>query len=54
MSRRVAPNHQRLLDHIVPDRVHVLAHGRIIRSGGADLARALEAQGYAQVIAEAA
>jgi Fe-S cluster assembly ATP-binding protein len=53
-SALVITHHQRLLDHIVPDRVHVLAHGRIIRSGGADLARALEAQGYAQVIAEAA
>ena len=53
-SALVITHHQRLLDHIVPDRVHVLAHGRIIRSGGPDLARALEAQGYAQVIAEAA
>jgi Fe-S cluster assembly ATP-binding protein len=53
-SALVITHHQRLLDHIVPDRVHVLAHGRIVRSGGADLARALEAQGYAQVIAEAA
>jgi Fe-S cluster assembly ATP-binding protein len=53
-SALVITHHQRLLDHIVPDRVHVLAQGRIIRSGGADLARALEAQGYAQVIAEAA
>lgn len=53
-SALVITHHQRLLDHIVPDRVHVLAHGRIVRSGGPDLARALEAQGYAQVIAEAA
>ncbi len=53
-SALVITHHQRLLDHIVPDAVHVLAHGRIVRSGGADLARALEAQGYAQVIAEAA
>ncbi len=53
-SALVITHHQRLLDHIVPDRVHVLAHGRIIRSGGPELARALEAQGYAQVIAEAA
>jgi Fe-S cluster assembly ATP-binding protein len=34
--------------------VHVLAHGRIVRSGGPDLARALENQGYANIIAEAA
>jgi Fe-S cluster assembly ATP-binding protein len=53
-SALVITHHQRLLDHIVPDRVHVLAQGRIVRSGGADLARELEAQGYAQVIAEAA
>jgi Fe-S cluster assembly ATP-binding protein len=53
-SALVITHHQRLLDHIVPDHVHVLAHGRIVRSGGADLARVLEAQGYAQVIAEAA
>jgi Fe-S cluster assembly ATP-binding protein len=53
-SALVITHHQRLLDHIVPDRVHVLAHGRILRSGGPELARALEAQGYAQVIAEAA
>ncbi len=53
-SALVITHHQRLLDHIVPDAVHVLAHGRIVRSGGAELARALEADGYAQVIAEAA
>ncbi len=53
-SALVITHHQRLLDHIVPDVVHVLAHGRILRSGGPELARALEAQGYAQVIAEAA
>jgi Fe-S cluster assembly ATP-binding protein len=53
-SALVITHHARLLDNIVPDRVHVLAHGRIVRSGGPELARALEAQGYAQVIAEAA
>jgi Fe-S cluster assembly ATP-binding protein len=53
-SALVITHHQRLLDHIVPDAVHVLAHGRIVRSGGASLAHALEARGYAQVIAEAA
>jgi len=47
-------HYQRLLDHIVPDRVHVLAHGRIIRSGGPELALELEANGYAQIVAEAA
>jgi Fe-S cluster assembly ATP-binding protein len=53
-SALVITHHARLLDNIVPDRVHVLAHGRIVRSGGPELARALEAQGYAHVIAEAA
>ena len=53
-SALVITHHQRLLDHIVPDAVHVLLHGRIVRSGGPELARALEAEGYAQVIAEAA
>jgi Fe-S cluster assembly ATP-binding protein len=53
-SALVITHHQRLLDHIVPDAVHVLAHGRIVRSGGPELAHALEARGYAQVIAEAA
>lgn len=53
-SALIITHHQRLLDHVVPDRVHVLAGGRIVRSGGADLARALEAQGYAQVLAGAA
>ncbi|MCW3476457.1 Fe-S cluster assembly ATPase SufC [Limobrevibacterium gyesilva] len=50
----VITHYQRLLDHIVPDRVHVLADGRIIRSGGPELAHALEAGGYASMIAEAA
>ncbi|MBV9756191.1 MAG: Fe-S cluster assembly ATPase SufC [Alphaproteobacteria bacterium] len=53
-SALIITHYQRLLDYIVPDRVHVLAEGRIVRSGGPDLARQLEAQGYAAVIAEAA
>ena len=40
-------HHQRLLDHLVPDRVHVLAGGQIVRSGGSNLAVELEAHGYA-------
>ena len=39
-------HYQRLLDYIVPDFVHVLAKGRIVKSGGADLALELEAKGY--------
>ena len=40
-------HYQRLLEYVVPDHVHVLAGGRIVRSGGSDLARELEATGYA-------
>ena len=53
-SALVITHYQRLLDHIVPDRVHVLAAGRIVRSGGPELARALEESGYAGIAAEAA
>jgi Fe-S cluster assembly ATP-binding protein len=53
-SALVITHHQRLLDHIVPDRVHVLTGGRIVRSGGPELARELEAHGYAGLDAEVA
>ncbi len=53
-SALVITHHQRLLDHLVPDQVHVLAHGRIVRSGGPELAKELEKSGYASLIAEAA
>jgi Fe-S cluster assembly ATP-binding protein len=43
----IITHYQRLLEHIVPDRVHVLANGRIVRSGGPELAHELEARGYA-------
>ncbi|MEM8695769.1 MAG: Fe-S cluster assembly ATPase SufC [Pseudomonadota bacterium] len=46
-------HYQRLLDVVKPDYVHVLADGRIVRTGGADLAHQLEEQGY-EAIAEAA
>jgi Fe-S cluster assembly ATP-binding protein len=42
----VITHYQRLLDYIKPDRVHVLAGGRIVASGGPELAHELEAQGY--------
>jgi Fe-S cluster assembly ATP-binding protein len=45
-SALVITHYQRLLDHIVPDRVHVLSSGRIVRSGGPELALELEAHGY--------
>ena len=44
----VITHYQRLLDYIVPDHVHVLAHGRIVRSGGKELALELEQRGYAE------
>ncbi len=53
-SALVITHHQRLLDHLVPNRVHVLLHGRIVRSGGPELAKELEKRGYAELIAEAA
>jgi len=45
----VITHYQRLLDYIVPDRVHVLTNGRIAKSGAADLALELEAHGYENV-----
>ncbi len=42
----IITHYQRLLNHIVPDYVHVLAEGRIVRSGGKDLAEELEREGY--------
>jgi Fe-S cluster assembly ATP-binding protein len=44
----VITHYQRLLDYIVPDVVHVLSRGRIVRTGGKELALELEARGYAQ------
>jgi Fe-S cluster assembly ATP-binding protein len=53
-SALVITHHQRLLDHLVPNRVHVLAGGRIVRSGGPELARELEQSGYGAMLTEAA
>ena len=50
----VITHYQRLLDYIVPDTVHVLYKGQIIKSGGKELAHYLEANGYADITAEAA
>ncbi|MBP0464980.1 Fe-S cluster assembly ATPase SufC [Roseomonas sp. PWR1] len=52
-SALVITHYQRLLDYIVPDRVHVLMGGRIVKSGGPELAKELEAQGYGAVQAAA-
>ena len=50
----VITHYQRLLDYIVPDHVHVLAKGRIVKSGGKELAHELEASGYAEFLEDAA
>jgi Fe-S cluster assembly ATP-binding protein len=50
----VITHYQRLLNYIVPDVVHVLSKGRVVRSGGKELALELEAKGYAQYQDEAA
>ena len=50
----VITHYQRLLDHIKPDKVHVLANGKIIKTGGPELAHRLEAEGYDGVLGEAA
>ncbi|MFN6999045.1 Fe-S cluster assembly ATPase SufC [Elioraea tepidiphila] len=49
----VITHYQRLLEYIVPDRVHVLLDGRIVRSGGPDLALELEEKGYGELQAAA-
>jgi Fe-S cluster assembly ATP-binding protein len=50
----VITHYQRLLDYIVPDRIHVLAKGRIVAEGGKELALELEAKGYDQFVKEPA
>jgi Fe-S cluster assembly ATP-binding protein len=49
----VVTHYQRLLDYIVPDYVHVLANGRIVKTGGKELALELEEKGYAWLEEEA-
>lgn len=53
-SMLVITHYQRLLNYIVPDRVHVLAGGRIVAEGGKELAQELEAKGYAGLVKDAA
>jgi len=50
----VVTHYQRLLNYIVPDRVHVLSEGRIVKSGGKDLALELEEKGYGWIEADGA
>ena len=53
-SMLVITHYQRLLNYIVPDRVHVLSDGRVARSGGPELALELEQSGYAEFGGKAA
>ena len=50
----VITHYQRLLDHIIPDTVHVMSAGRIVKSGGKELALELEKNGYADYVTKAA
>jgi len=50
----VITHYQRLLDHIAPDVVHIMADGRIIKTGGPELALEIENNGYADILAEVA
>jgi len=50
----VITHYQRLLDHIIPDVVHVLSGGRIVKTGGKELALELEKNGYADYAEKAA
>ncbi|MEL7104699.1 MAG: Fe-S cluster assembly ATPase SufC [Pseudomonadota bacterium] len=50
----VITHYQRLLDHIKPDVVHIMADGRIVKTGGPDLALEVENNGYADILAEVA
>ena len=54
MGALVITHYQRILDYITPDHVHVFVNGRIVKSGGAELAKELEANGYDPFIPEAA
>ncbi|MEY3003010.1 MAG: hypothetical protein RLZZ491_186 [Pseudomonadota bacterium] len=50
----VITHYQRLLDHIAPDVVHIMAHGRIVKTGGPELALEVEKNGYADILSEVA
>jgi len=49
----VITHYQRLLDYVVPDHVHILVGGRVVASGGKELAQQLEAEGYARYLSAA-
>ncbi len=50
----VITHYQRLLDHIAPDVVHIMADGKIVKTGGPELALEVEANGYSDILAEVA
>ena len=50
----VIPHYQRLLDHIKPDVVHIMANGKIVKSGGPGLALEVENNGYSEILSEVA
>ena len=50
----VITHYQRLLDHIKPDVVHIMANGRIVKTGGAELALEVEKNGYSEILSEVA
>lgn len=49
-AQLVITHYQRLLNHIIPDVVHVMADGKIVKSGGKELALELEANGYEAIL----
>ncbi|MDG6094853.1 Fe-S cluster assembly ATPase SufC [Acetobacter sp. AN02] len=53
-SALVITHHKRLLDYLSPDRIHVMANGRIVHSGGPELAEKIDQEGYAAFLADAA
>jgi Fe-S cluster assembly ATP-binding protein len=53
MGTLIITHYQRILDYVQPDRIHVLVDGRIVRSGGPELAKELETTGYAELAKEA-
>jgi Fe-S cluster assembly ATP-binding protein len=53
MGILIITHYQRILDYITPDRVHVMAAGRVIASGGAELVKEIEASGYDPMLREA-
>ena len=52
MGALIITHYQRILDHVTPDQVHILIDGRIVRSGGPELARELEQSGYTNITKE--